>query len=233
MKVGELFVMYGLDWSQYNKDEATAQRRVKKLGGTLSDMLKGALSFGLGIGLLQGLQSTGSIITNFFKSFVDQESSVLRVNDLFANASKYITFFAENTAKSFGMAEADAYQYAAVYGNLFRNITKNAEENAKLTIAMLKASAIVASKTGRTMEDTMERIRSGLLGNTEAIEDLGIYVNVAMLEMTDAFKRIANGRSWDKLNFYEQQQIRALAILEQAHKNFGDSVTRSSAFLSQ
>ena len=76
----------------------------------------------------------------------------------------------------------------------------------------------------------MERIRSGLLGNTESIEDLGINVNVAMLEVTDAFKRIANGRSWEKLTFYEQQQIRTLAILEQAHTSFGDSVQQGSAF---
>lgn len=57
MKVGELFVMYGLDWSQYNKDEATAQRRVKKLGGTLSDLLNGAFSFTLGIGVFQALET--------------------------------------------------------------------------------------------------------------------------------------------------------------------------------
>ena len=61
----------------------------------------------------------------------------------------------------------------------------------------------------------MFRIRSGLLGNTEAIDDLGIEVKVAMLEVTDAFKQISNGRSWEQLTFYEQQQIRTLAILAQ------------------
>lgn len=167
------------------------------------------------------------------RAFATLESSVYRVNSLFGDSAKYIQYFAENTAKALGMSESAAYEYAATYGNLFRSITADAQENSKVTIAMLKASAVVASKTGRTMEDVMERIRSGLLGNTEAIEDLGIQVNVAMLEMTDAFKKIANGRTWEQLTFYEQQQIRTLGILEQAHRNFGDSVQKGSAFTMQ
>jgi len=128
------------------------------------------------------------------------------------------------------MAENSVYEYSATYGNLFKNITSDSYENAKITIAMLQASAVIASKTGRTMENVMERIRSGLLGNTEAIEDLGINVNVAMLEVTDAFSQIADGRSREQLTFYEQQQIRTLAILEQASEKFGDEIQQGSAY---
>ncbi|MEG0283057.1 MAG: hypothetical protein RR662_07785, partial [Clostridia bacterium] len=66
-----------------------------------------------------------------------------------------------------------------------------------------------------------------LLGNTEAIEDLGVNVNVALLETTDAFKQIAEGRSWDKLAFQEQQQVRLLGILEQTSKKYGEEVANN------
>ena len=74
------------------------------------------------------------------------------------------------------------------------------------------------------MTDVMERIRSGLLGNTEAIEDLGVMVNVSMIESTEAFKKFANGQSWQQLDFQTQQQIRLMAILEQATKRYGDTL---------
>ena len=194
---------------------------------TVSKGFKSALKAGIAfLGIQAGLKG----VADSFKSFISFESSILRINDLFGDSSKYIRYFGEHSAKALGMAESSVYQYAAIYGNLFKSITKDAEENSKVTIAMLKASAVTASKTGRTMDDVMDRIRSGMLGNTEAIEDLGIQVNVAMLESTDAFKRIANGRSWEQLSFYEQQQIRALAILEQVHKNFGDEVQKGSAY---
>ena len=47
-------------------------------------------------------------------------------------------------------------------------------------------TAVVASKTGRTVQDVQERVRSGLLGNTEAIEDLGVLLQNN--QMTDAFE---------------------------------------------
>lgn len=63
-----------------------------------------------------------------------------------------------------------------------------------------------------------------LLGNTEAIEDLGIFVNVSMIESTKAFRRFAGDKSWDQLTFQQQQQIRLAAILEQAYARYGDKL---------
>lgn len=211
------------DTKGFQKGLKTVDTGLTKMKGGISSLAKAGLG-------LAGISAGIAGIAQSLKAYVSLESSVMRINDLFGDAAKYITYFAQNTSKNFGMAEASAYQYAATYGNLFKNITADSAENAKVTIAMLSASGVIASKTGRTMEDVADRIRSGLLGSTEAIEDLGINVNVAMLEMSDAFKTISDGRSWAKLTFYEQQQIRTLAILEQAHSNFGDEVQKGSAY---
>ena len=80
-------------------------------------------------------------------------------------------------------------------------------ETTAQTQELMKATAIISSKTGRSYEDTAERIKSGMLGSTEAIEDLGIYTNISMIESTDAFKKFANGKSWAQLDFQVQQQI--------------------------
>jgi hypothetical protein len=63
-----------------------------------------------------------------------------------------------------------------------------------------------------------------LLGNTEAIEDLGIFVNISMIESTNAFRRFAGDKSWNQLSFQMQQQIRLAAILEQAYARYGDKL---------
>ena len=176
-----------------------------------------------------GVRSLVSFLSEVSTAATQLESSQLRVQDIFRESSAAIEDYAKNNAQALGMSQKAAYEYAATYGNLFTTFTSSAETNATLTTAMLNASAVVASKTGRTMQDVMERIRSGLLGNTEAIEDLGINVNVAMIETTEAFKKMADGRSWEQLDYKEQQQIRTLAILEQAQKKYGDEVSQSSA----
>ena len=173
--------------------------------------------------------SVGGLV-NMMKKYAETRNAVQRVNELFQESNKFINYFAENQSRAFGMAESTAYQYAMTYGNLFKGITKDTQENAKVTIAMMKASAVVASKTGRTMEDVNERIRSGILGNTEAIEDLGINVPIAMIKTTQAFKDVAKGAKWESLTYQQQQQIRVLAILEQATSQYGDSVSQISGW---
>ena len=163
------------------------------------------------------------------QSAASQEAAMQQVELIYGDASDAIKNFAENTAISFNMSKQDAYKYSQIYGNLIQSITDDEEENALYTQQLLKASSVIASATGRTMEDVMDRIRSGLLGNTEAIEDLGVNVNVSLLESTDAFKKFAGDKSWNQLDFQTQQQIRLFGILEQTTKKYGDEVNKNTA----
>lgn len=184
-------------------------------------------------GLARTIATTFSIsmLLKFSKQSADvatqTESNIMRLVDVYGRASQEVSKFIDENARALGMSRSAASNFSAVYGNLF-SVWADQQENAMITTDYLNMTAVVASKTGRTMEDTQERIRSGLLGNTEAIEDLGIFVNVKTVEMTAAFQKMANGRSWDQLSAHEQQQVRALAILEQATKKYGTEVANTS-----
>ncbi len=158
------------------------------------------------------------------------EASVKRLIDIYGAASGELGRFIDANAEALGMSKSAAASFSAVYGNLF-SAWADQSTNAQLTAEYLKTTAVVASNTGRTMADVQERIRSGLLGNTEAVEDLGIFVNVKTIEMTKAFKKVADGRSWEQLTAYEQSQIRTLAILEQATEKYGEQVAETSALI--
>ncbi len=155
------------------------------------------------------------------------EASVQRLVDIYGFASDAVGDFIDINARALGMSKAAAVSFSSVYGNLF-SVWADQTTNAELTNRYLNMTAVVASKTGRTVEDVQERVRSGLLGNTEAIEDLGIFVNVKTIEMTDAFQRMADGKSWEQLDAYTQQQVRSMAILEQATAKYGDQVADTS-----
>ena len=157
------------------------------------------------------------------------EAATQQVTRTMADSSEAFLNWAKTSAIAYNMSRAEAIKYGAIYSNLISTFSNDSAVTAKYTIDLLKASAVVASSTGRTMEDVMERIRSGMLGNTEAIEDLGINVNIAMIESTEAFKRFANGKSWNQLDFQLQQQIRLFAILEQSAKKYGTEVNKNTA----
>jgi len=198
----------------------------------LSEELDGISTKLDNIGNKMTIGVTVPIVAGFTKmtqSAIETETAMQQVERIYGQAAESIKEFAENKAIDYNMSASEAYKYSQIYGNLIQSITNDQTENANKTQELLQASAVIASATGRSMEDVMDRIRSGLLGNTEAIEDLGVNVNVALLETTDAFKQIAGNKSWDKLTFQEQQQIRLLGILEQTSKKYGKTVNKNTA----
>lgn len=154
-------------------------------------------------------------------------ASMNQIKRQMGESSQSFLKWVNDNANAMNMGVGEATNYGAVYSNLFSGFIKDTNKLSAYTAKMLQTSAVVAEGSGRTITDIMERIRSGLLGNTEAIEDLGINVGVAMIESTEAFKKFANGQSWQQLDYQTQQQIRLMAILEQATAKYGDTLSNS------
>lgn len=158
---------------------------------------------------------------------LEVSASMNQIKRQMGESSQSFLKWVNDNANAMNMGVGEATNYGAVYSNLFSGFIKDTNKLSAYTAKMLQTSAVVAEGSGRTITDVMERIRSGLLGNTEALEDLGINVNVAMIKSTEAFKRFSNGQSWDQLDFQTQQQIRLMAILEQATAKYGDTLSNS------
>ena len=158
---------------------------------------------------------------------LEVSASMNQIKRQMGESSQSFLKWVNDNANAMNMGVGEATNYGAVYSNLFSGFIKDTNKLSAYTAKMLQTSAVIAEGSGRSITDVMERIRSGLLGNTEAIEDLGINVNVAMIESTEAFKKFANGQSWQQLDFQTQQQIRLMAILEQATAKYGDTLSNS------
>ena len=210
-------VRSGADFSALYKEMNNAQKRMN----SFQKGMKKALA---GLGAVFGGLAVGELIKDSIRAAMDVQGSMLQIRRTMGANATVFENWAQTQAKAYGMAREEAYKYGATYSNLISSFVQDTQETTRYTIELLQASSVVAEKTGRNVEDVMERIRSGLLGNTEAIEDLGIHVNIAMLESTEAFRLFARGRSWKQLTFQEQQQIRLLSILEQAYVKYGDTL---------
>ncbi|VMB15347.1 phage tail length tape-measure protein [Streptococcus pneumoniae] len=158
---------------------------------------------------------------------LEVSASMNQIKRQMGESSQSFLKWVNDNANAMNMGVGEATNYGAVYSNLFSGFIEDTNKLSAYTAKMLQTSAVVAEGSGRTITDVMERIRSGLLGNTEAIEDLGINVNVAMIESTEAFKKFANGQSWQQLDYQTQQQIRLMAILEQATAKYGNTLSNS------
>lgn len=224
----ELRVVIEAQTSQFRREMQNIQSSVRTATSGVEKQVSKIKETFKSLGRFIVTLGIGALIKNATKLSMTVEASLQQIKRAMQESSNAFLKWAKDNALAFNMSQADVMKYGAIYSNLLSSFIGDTRELSKYTQELLKASSIIASGTGRTMEDVMDRIRSGLLGNTEAIEDLGVNVNVAMLESTEAFKRFANGRSWNQLDFQTQQQIRLFGILEQTSKKFGDEVLNNT-----
>ncbi len=199
----------------------TVNRETGKVRNAFKNLFKGAI-------FAYGLTKIAQLAKESTKMAMEVEGAVQQIKRTMGESSQMFLKWAKDNGLAFNLAQSDVMKFGAIYSNLLSGFAGGTKQTMQYTQELLKASSIIASGTGRTMEDVMERIRSGLLGNTEAIEDLGINVNVAMLQSTEAFKRFANGQEWNDLSFQTQQQIRLFAILEQTSSKFGNEIMNNT-----
>ena len=217
--VRNLMVRIGADLSNLKAQMGKATTMVNQFGSSIGGQLAGAF----------GTYELANYMKASFQSAMKVESATQTLNATLGESAGAFEQWAQTSALSYNLSREAALDYGRTFSNLISNFTDGTDQTVSRTESLLKASAVIASSTGRTMDDVLERIRSGLLGNTEAIEDLGVNVNVAMLESTDAFRKFAGGKSWDQLDFRTQQTIRYFGILEQTSKRFGTDLFDNTA----
>ncbi len=221
MATKNLLIRGGADFSGMQKGLQKAQQSLNNFQKDVSNTMAK-------IGAVLGTLAIGKLVKDSTSMAMGVESAVDNINRNMGSAAKSFQEFVNTQSQALGMARADAYKYGSTFSNLLASFSSSSQETANKTQELMKAASIIASNTGRSYEDTAERIRSGMLGSTEAIEDLGIYTNIAMIESTNAFNQFANGKSWSQLDFQIQQQIRLAAILEQTYARYGDTLANTT-----
>ncbi|MDU2491700.1 MAG: hypothetical protein E7D27_14125 [Clostridium celatum] len=217
-------------------DFSNMQTGLNKAQKSLSNFQRNVSSIMGKVAAIFATIKIGEVIKDSVKDAMSVETSIENINRTMQGSAKAFGEWVKSQSQAYGMSIQEGYKYGSTYSNLISSFQSNTKEIANSTQELMKATSIIASKTGRTFEDTAERIRSGMLGSTEAIEDLGVYTQVSMLESTEAFKELANGKSWQQLNFQTQQQIRLAAILEQTYARYGNTLadttqTRHNQFI--
>lgn len=224
-------VRAGADFSQMRRSMMQAQKDLEKFKNGVNKTMRSITTILAATGATLGIRAATREAIHF-------EAALQQIDRLMGSSAASFNRWVSEQAHLWGMARSEATRYGAIFANLISGFASGADETARYTQDLLQAAAVISSSTGRTMEDVMDRIRSGMLGSTEAIEDLGVNVNISLLEATDAFKQFAGNRSWAQLDFNTQQTIRYFAILEQTATKYGlellqNTATRQAAFVAQ
>lgn len=117
-----------------------------------------------------------------FKASSDMQESMSKVTVVFGEQAKEITAWSKTAAKGLGISQQEALEAAGTFGNLFRAMNIATPAAADMSKEMIGLASDLASFNNANPEETLNALRSGLVGETEPLRRFGVNLNQARIE---------------------------------------------------
>lgn len=169
----------------------------------------GGVAEGFTEAVLDGL---GTFILDFAKDSIEYaaeiESAGRLINTVFGDEAASVRAWASGAVESFGLASGAAQRYAANAATIMSGFGMDTDAIYESSTALVELAGDLSAFYGMDFDAVWNKLTSGLRGNTEAIEDLSIFVNATTME--SKFGK----ETWKNLTEMQKSQMRLQHILE-------------------
>ena len=207
---------------------------VSKLKGAGSEVHSISSGFSRLASAAAGLAAAGGI-ARFGKNAIELGSDIAEVENVvdtaFGAMADKAYDFASKATKQFGLSELAAKQYSGTMMSMLRSSNIAQKEAANMSIALTGLAGDIASFYNIETDEAFYKLRSAMSGETEAIKQLGINMNIANLEAY----ALANGitKSYREMTIAEQTAIRYNYIMDKSRHIQGDYAKTANTFANQ
>jgi hypothetical protein len=193
--------------------------------------------FGLVRGYMGGLAVAGVAGAGVFAKAIvgaasDVNESLTKNQVLFGKHSADLEQFAKTSARTYGISKKAALEYAGTFGNLFRALELGRKQSAGMSEDLIKLAADMASFNNASIDDTLEAIRSGLVGETEPLRRFGVNMNDATLR-TEALRQGLVKNTKEALDPQTKALAAVALITKQTSNAHGDFARTSTGAANQ
>ena len=214
MEIGSLF--YTVEVQGIEK----VGHQLKNLGSSIAD---------IGSSLMSGISTP---ILEFFGHGIELASDINEamnvVNTVFGKSGKEVTKWADNLLESFGLTEKQALNYVGAMGAMLESSGLSTEASKDMSKSLVELTGDMASFYNLKHDEVWEKLRAGIMGETEPLKSLGINMSVANMEAF-ALSRGIN-KSWNEMSQAEQVALRYDYIMEKTANAQGDFAKTSDSF---
>lgn len=189
--------------------------------GTSSGGLFSSIAGGVTVGNLasQAILGVASSLKDFAQSAIEAgssfESYYMNVRRVFGDSKDIILDYSKSSIDALNMSETAYMRGASQIGSLLGNYITDTDQLAQVTNGLVSAVAdYKAAYSNFSEEEVLTKILSGLRGETEAIQDLG--VSVKAVDMQAFLDKAGIDATWTSLSEGEQTLYRVQYLLQQS-----------------
>ena len=206
----------------------STQNQVKDMKEAINGAFKGVV-FKAG-GLVAGLG-----LVDFAKESLMLASDLVEVQNVvdvtFGSTAATINNWSQTALKSFGLSELQAKQFTGTLGAMFKSSGITGKGLISMSENLTGLSGDLASFYNLPIDEAMQKIRSGISGETMPLKELGINMDVANLSAYALSKGIHT--AYDKMSQAEQTTLRYNYLMSVTKGAQGDFIRTSSGFANQ
>ncbi|HJR88832.1 MAG TPA: hypothetical protein VJ782_01565 [Aeromicrobium sp.] len=161
----------------------------------------------------------------------DLAESTSKVNVVFGQASRSVLQFGADASSSLGQSEQQALSAAGTFGNLLRSVGLSEDIAAQFSTTMVKLASDLASFNNTSVDEALEALRAGLVGETEPLKKFGVNLNEAALQTEALNKGLTTGKG--TLNANAKAQAAYSLIMKQTALAQGDFARTAGGLANQ
>jgi hypothetical protein len=224
MALRNLLVRIGADLSGLQKGMKQAQGELKSFHGNIASTMGKIKATLAAVG---GAMALGSAINDAIK----YEALMGTIGETLGSTANDFVKWSETTGAAMGLSKLAAAEMGNTFSLKFKGIAKDAQDNFRMTTDLMKAAAIIRTKTGMQEVEIMDRMRSAMNQEADGADELGVNVRVAAITASKAYKEMANGVPWADLNKNQQTLILQAYITDSIYSKLGNTVANNTALL--
>ena len=183
--IANLLVKLGLDSADYSSGLDAAERQAQTKAKNIGDALGKIGSQMSGVGKKMSLGMTAPIVGGFalaINSASDMSETVSKSNVVFGDMATQVQTFANSASTNLGMSSQQALEAASTYGNLFISMGTGSGQAADMSTVLVQLAADLASFNNLDPTEVLEKLRSGMVGETEPLRSLGVNISAAAVQ---------------------------------------------------
>lgn len=242
MNLFELTASLSMDITDFTDKASNAEESGKSLAKTLgADMesirkaFTDAFSVSVGQLMADGFKQALGFTTEFVKESVEVASNMEeirnKVDTIFKGQADEVYNWAASAKESFGMSEGAALDYVSTLASIMKATGIEEAQILPISMELIARTADIASFLNLSYQEVYEKLKSGLRGETEAVEALGLSVHVATMvewlgleKETDFTKKMSQAEQW---------MARYQYLMEQTDYMSGDFSRTSGSYANQ
>ena len=182
------------------------------------------LQIGMALGVVglvyKGTQALVGFFSAGIKGAIDLNETMNVTNVTFEKNASIVTETAADLSSKYGLAKGTLLDAANAYGSIFQGAKMSERASAELASEMVRLAADVTSFKHIGLDESLDKIKSALTGESKPLKDLGVAINENMIKQRAHTLGLKQGKQ--ELSEFAKSTAIASLISDKFTKASGD-----------